>query len=202
MAKRKKKIKRPGLIYVLLGALLVVYAVCFKRHRVIKNLPKGLKPPYIIVGNHTSFYDFVYAFRSVYPERINFVVARKYFHYSGLSLIMRLARAIQKACISRIPNYHGILTVLKQGGIIGIFPRGQIATSGITLDNGEILQSCKKGRGSGCQRLTAGAYFSNPPGRRTAEGKGGEQADLSLPGTRSKTASRCGYGQDKAEYIS
>jgi 1-acyl-sn-glycerol-3-phosphate acyltransferase len=183
MAKRKKKIKRPGFIYVLLGALLVVYAVCFKRHRVIKNLPKGLKPPYIIVGNHTSFYDFVYAFRSVYPERINFVVARKYFHYSGLSLIMRLSRAIPKSLYQPdTGTIMGILTVLKQGGIIGIFPEGQIATSGITLDNGEtIAKLVKKAEVPVVSVLTAGAYFSNPPwaknGRR---GRGESRAELIL----------------------
>ena len=182
-SKGKRKAKRPGIIYVLLGALLIVYAVFFKHHKIKKNQPEGLKPPYIIVGNHTSFYDFVYAFRSVYPKRINFVVARKYFHYSGLSLIMKLARAIPKSLYQPdTGTIISILSILKQGGIIGIFPEGQIATSGITLDNGEtIAKLVKKAEVPVVRVHTAGAYFANPPwAKNSRKGRVESRVDLIL----------------------
>jgi 1-acyl-sn-glycerol-3-phosphate acyltransferase len=169
--KDKRRIKRPGAIrYVLLGGLVAVYAAAVKRHRLLSRLPEGVKPPFLIVGNHTSFFDFVYAVRAFFPKRINFVVARKYFHFKGLGWVMKTARAIPKSLYqSDTGTILSMFSILKQGGIVGIYPEGQISVSGISIDNGEaIAKFVKKAGVPVVSILTGGSYFCNPPWAKTA----------------------------------
>lgn len=134
---KSNKIKRPSpWIYLPLVGLANVYTRLVKRHRfyggeIIKELVKG---PLLVIGNHTSFYDFLYMARILYPHRINFVVAAKYFRFPGLSLVFRLARAIPKNLFSAdIRTVSRSISIIKQGGIVGIYPEGQISLGGIIL---------------------------------------------------------------------
>ena len=186
----KRRIKRPGRVrYVTLGGLVSLYAVVCKRHKLYIQIPDSLKPPYIIVGNHTSFFDFVYAVRSFYPERVNFVVARKYFHYSGLRWVMKAARAIPKSLYQRdMSTIVTMFSILKQGGVVGIFPEGQISINGISIDNGEAIAKFIKRAGVPVVRLlTGGAYFGNPPWAKNArKGQVESHVDLVLTGDQSR----------------
>lgn len=162
----KNRIKRPGAVrYVLLGGIVAVYAAAFKRHRLISKLPDNVKPPFLIVGNHTSFYDFVYAIRAFFPLRINFVVARKYFHFKGLGWVMKIARAIPKSLYQNdTSTIMKMFAVLKQGGIVGLYPEGQISIDGISIENsGSIAKFIKKADVPVVSIQTGGSYFCNPP---------------------------------------
>jgi 1-acyl-sn-glycerol-3-phosphate acyltransferase len=180
----KRQAKRPGLIrYALLGGLISLYARLFKHQKVISALPKGLKPPYIVIGNHTTFYDFVYTIRCLYPERINFVVARKYFHFTGLGPVMKLGRAIPKSLFqSDTGTIVAMLQILKQGGVVGMFPEGQISIGGITNDYNEAIAKLIKKAGVPVVRvLTGGAYFCDPPwGKNPRKGPIESRVDLVL----------------------
>ena len=138
----KRRVKRPGAVrYVLLGGIVAAYAAAIKRHKLVSRLPGGVKPPFIIVGNHTSFYDFVYAVRAFFPVRINFVVARKYFHFKGLGWVMKTARAIPK---SLYQNDAGTIVkmfdILKQGGVVGILDEdGRLAIAGAGGDQDQLV---------------------------------------------------------------
>ena len=185
----RRAVKRPGRVrYVVLGGLVTLYAVICKRHKLHYTLPDGLKPPYIIVGNHSSFYDFVYAVRAFYPERVNFVVARKYFHYSGLRWVMKTARAIPKSLYQTDMNtVVTMFNILKQGGVIGIFPEGQISINGISIDNGEAIAKFVRRAGVPVVRLlTGGAYFGNPPWAKNAR-RGLVESHVDLVLTREQT---------------
>lgn len=134
---KSKKIKRPSpWIYLPLVGLANIYTHLVKKHRffggeVIKELAQE---PLLVIGNHTSFYDFLYMARIFYPHRINFVVAAKYFRFRSLSLVFRLARAIPKNLFSAdIRTVTRSIAIIKRGGIVGIYPEGQISLSGITL---------------------------------------------------------------------
>jgi 1-acyl-sn-glycerol-3-phosphate acyltransferase len=184
MNRKKRRAERPGrLRYALLGGLISLYARFFKRQKVLSALPKGLKPPYIVVGNHTTFYDFVYVIRCLFPERINFVVARKYFHFTGLGAIMKLGRAIPKSLFqSDTGTIVAMLQILRQGGVVGIFPEGQISIGGITGDyNDAIAKLVKKARVPVVRVLTGGAYFCDPPwGKNRRKGLIESRVDLVL----------------------
>ena len=178
----KSGTRRPGrLVYIVLGGLLYVYAAAFKKHRVVNELPDWLKPPFLIVGNHSSFYDFVYTVRALYPQRISFVVARKYFHYAGLGWLMKTARAIPKSLFQTdTGTIMAMFNILRQGGVVGIFPEGQISISGRTDENAETLAKFVKRAGVPVVRiLTGGAYFCNPPWSKNAR-RGRVESTVSL----------------------
>ena len=134
---KKTSIKRPSAwIYLPLVGLANLYTRFVKKHKFVgKEQLKGLEgEPLLIIGNHTSFYDFLYMARILYPHRINFVVAAKYFRFPGLSQILRFARAIPKNLFSAdIRTVSRSVSIIKQGGIVGIYPEGQISLGGITL---------------------------------------------------------------------
>lgn len=185
----KYKVKRPSIIlYVILGGLLSLYAAIFKKHKVASELPKGLKPPFIIVCNHTSFFDFVYSARAFYPKRVNFVVARKYFHFPGLHWVLKMAHAIPKSLYQAdISTITSMFDIIKQGGIVGLYPEGQISIHGITIDIGEaIAKFIKKSGVPVVSLLTGGAYFTNPPWSKTSR-KGTIESHIKLVLTKEQT---------------
>lgn len=167
--KKKYREKRANrIVYLVLGGIVALYAIVFKRQRIKSSLPKDFKAPFIIVGNHSNFFDFIYAIRAFYPHRINFVVARKYFHFPLLSWVMRMAHSIPKSLFQPdIGTIASMLDILKQGGIVGVYPEGQIAIRGITNENGETIAKLVKKTGMPVVRvLTGGAYFCDPPWAR------------------------------------
>lgn len=169
--KKKYKEKRANrLVYLVLGCIVALYAKVFKRQKIKSSLPKDLKAPFIIVGNHSNFFDFIYVTRAFYPHRINFVVARKYFHFPILSWVMKISHSIPKSLFQTdIGTIASMLDILKQDGIVGIYPEGQIAIQGITNENGEAFAKLVKKTGVPVVRvLTGGAYFCDPPWARNS----------------------------------
>lgn len=62
-----------------------------------------------------------------------------------------------------------MLEILKQGGILGLYPEGQISIHGVTIENGEsIAKFIKKSAVPVVRILTGGAYLSNPPWAKTS----------------------------------
>lgn len=165
---KSTEIKRPSpLVYLPLVGLANIYTKLVKKHRyygreVIKELAKE---PFLVVGNHTSFYDFLYMARIIYPHRINFVVAAKYFRFHGLSLVFRLGRAIPKNLFSAdIRTVARSISIIKQGGIVGIYPEGQISLGGITLPLPDGIGKLVKHLGVPVVAVkTYGGGFVDPP---------------------------------------
>lgn len=121
--------KKPnGCLFWPLGGLLKVYAYA-KGQRIIKK--DKITGPAITLSNHTSFYDFIYTTTALYPKRMNYLAAHKMFFDPLLGVLLRLSRAIPKALLQ--PDAVATLKalrVLKNNGILSIFPEGQISPSG------------------------------------------------------------------------
>ena len=124
--------KRPNpFLWLPLAGLLKVSAY-FQGNRLVNKIK--IKKPAIILSNHASFRDYVYVTAAVYPHRINYMAAAKMFYEPERRPFLKLARAIP------ICSYQGdlkavasALQILKKGGIIGIFPEGQITYHGKSL---------------------------------------------------------------------
>jgi 1-acyl-sn-glycerol-3-phosphate acyltransferase len=165
---KANKIKRPSpWIYLPLVGLANIYTRLVKRHRfsggeIIAGVTDG---PLLVIGNHTSFYDFLYMARIFYPHRINFVVAAKYFRFKGLAQVFRLAQAIPKNLFSAdIRTVSRAASVIRQGGIVGIYPEGQISLGGITLPLPEGMGKLVKHLNVPVVAVkTYGAGFVDPP---------------------------------------
>ncbi len=173
----------PRVFYLLLAGLVALYAAFIKGQKIETTIKGKVEPPFIIIGNHTSFYDFVYSVRAFYPHRINFVVARKYFHFPWLGGLLKTAQAIPKSLYQPdMGSVMGMLDIIRQGGIVAIYPEGQIATHGVTLENGDATAKFIKKAGVPVARiLTEGAYLMDPPwGKAHRSGAVESKVDLIL----------------------
>ena len=155
--------KRPNpILYWFLGSLLLIYA--FLKGQRIKRLHR-LKKGAIVLSNHTSFYDFIYTTTATFPHRINYLAVDKMFYEPVAGFFMRLARAIPKPLFESDPtSIRKAFSVLKNNGIVGIFPEGQISAIGSTLPiSKSIAKFIKKAQVNVYIAKHEGAYFVNPP---------------------------------------
>jgi len=94
---------------------------------------KGLKPPYVILANHTNFWD-PFLLSMCFPEPVYFVTSDAYFRNPILKYLLKLVGAIPKTkSVSDPLSIRGIIEVVRSNGIIGIFPEGRRNWDGRTL---------------------------------------------------------------------
>jgi 1-acyl-sn-glycerol-3-phosphate acyltransferase len=57
-------------------AWLLAFPETIKHHvKIRKHGIKGIKPPYVLLCNHNSFFDFKVATRAIFPHMANYIVA-------------------------------------------------------------------------------------------------------------------------------
>lgn len=155
--------KRPNpLAYVPLGGLLKLFAF-FKGQRIIRKTK--ITRPAFLISNHTSFYDFIYTTCAVYPLRVTHVAADKMFYDPLLGFFLRFARAIPKPLFQSDPiATRRTIEIIRKGGVVAIFPEGQISAIGKTYEPVEsIAKLFKKMRVDVYAIKHHNAYFVNPP---------------------------------------
>lgn len=131
------------------------------------SLLKDVKPPYVVLCNHESFYDFYYLKQLIPDVNPAFVVNR---HYISMPVIRTLAK---KAGFIPKRLFHTdmvtpvkILRAIRGGYPVAIFPEGRLSLTGV--QNPIVEHSA-----SFYQKLNAdlvlvkisGAYFANPKWR-------------------------------------
>ena len=132
---RTKKYKKPNkLLYNLLLAFVVKglarkYKTTFNRK---VNLKKYKNKQFILIGNHASRADYIFATLAVGGKHpLNFVVGHNEFYRSHLKLIFNIANAIpKKNFVTDMTAMRGISSIIKAGGNICIFPEGMSSISG------------------------------------------------------------------------
>lgn len=94
---------------------------------------KGLKPPYVIIANHTNFWD-PFLLSMCFPEPVYFVTSDAYFRNPVLKHLLNLVGAIPKTkSVSDPMSIRGIIEVVRSNGVVGIFPEGRRNWDGRTL---------------------------------------------------------------------
>lgn len=92
------------------------------------ELPKG---PSIVLCNHGSFIDFVYAgllLRKSYPH---FVIARLYFYHKWLGRLLHLLGGFPKSMFAMdVESTKNCLRVLKDGEVLVMMPEARLSTAG------------------------------------------------------------------------
>ncbi len=89
------------------------------------------KGPYIVVGNHASRLDYIYAALAFYPHTLNFVAGYNEFFRSHLAFVFRLMQVVPKR--NFVPDTYTIrevTRVLNGGGRVALFPEGMSSISG------------------------------------------------------------------------
>lgn len=95
--------------------------------KVDKSAIKGLKGPFLVLGNHTSWVDFLYFSNCVYPHPMNVVVTSNVFYMKFLGKLFTDFGAIPKkqftsdfSCIKHIKRN------LDNGNSVLLFPEGAL----------------------------------------------------------------------------
>lgn len=132
----------------------------------IKTVNKIGKPeaPSIILCNHGSFIDFVYAAALLRKYKPHFIVARLYFYNKLLAPLLRKVGAFPKSMFALdMENAKNCLTVLKNHEILAMMPEARLSTTGRFEDiQGSTYSFIKK---SGVPVYTikiGGDYFADP----------------------------------------
>lgn len=114
--------------YVISRILLFFRGV---RIRFTDRVGKELEKPCVVLCNHGSFIDFVYAGKLLRRNGPNFIVARLYFYRNDLGGLLRFHGCFPKSMFTL--DYESIknsMTVLKRGGVLAMMPEARLSTAG------------------------------------------------------------------------
>ena len=101
----------------------------------LKNNVGKLEKPCIVLCNHGSFYDFVYAGKLLRKEKPHFVVARMYFHHKWLNRVLRGTGAFPKSMFTAdVESSKNCLKVINGGGVLAMMPEARLSTVGTFED--------------------------------------------------------------------
>jgi len=122
-----------------------------------------IKPPYIVVANHTNFWD-PFWINEYIKHPIQFVTSDNIFRSPLSRLAMRLCGAIPKSKLMNDPTSVGrILRAIRSGGVVGIFPEGARTYDGRTLEPSLPVSRLIKRLGVPVVSVTIkGGYLSRP----------------------------------------
>ncbi len=130
MEKIARKIKKPN--KVLLGVAKLFYGnpmSCFCWKLKTENKIGKLKPPYLILANHSSFEDIVIGGTACYPITPNYVAS--YNLLIGHEKLMRSLGAVpKKQFVKDFSLIRDIRSMLRNGHVVTILPEGKISVDG------------------------------------------------------------------------
>lgn len=132
----------------------------------VKTVNKIGKPeePSIVLCNHGSFIDFIYAAALLRKYKPHFIVARLYFYHSILGYLLRKVGAFPKSMFAMdMENAKNCLTVLKKGQILAMMPEARLSTAGRFEDIQSSTYSFIKKSGVPVYTVKIGGdYFADP----------------------------------------
>ena len=130
----------------------------------IKNEIGKVQGPAIVLCNHGSFIDFVYAGRLLKKSRPHFVVARLYFYHKWLGKVLRHFGCIPKSMFSSdVDSTKSCMRVLGAGKVLAMMPEARLSTvgkyEGIQDTTFKFIQHANVAVYTLCSN---GSYFANP----------------------------------------
>ena len=89
------------------------------------------KGPFVLLSNHASNYDFLYAFPQVWPRRMNAVVSQHFFGTRFLGWLLRVMGCIPIKQFTSDPSaVRDILAVIRAGRGLLLFPEAEVSGQG------------------------------------------------------------------------
>ena len=132
----------------------------------IKTVNKIGKPstPAIVLCNHGSFIDFIYATALMRKSKPHFIVARLYFYNKKLGWVLRKVGAFPKSMFAMdMENAKNCLTVLKNKELLAMMPEARLSTAGKFEDIQETTYSFVKKSGVDVYTIKiCGDYLADP----------------------------------------
>ena len=132
----------------------------------VKTVNKVGRPqtPSIILCNHGSFIDFVYAAALLRKYKPHFIVARLYFYHRFLGWLLRTVGAFPKSMFAiDLENAKNCLTVLRSNQILAMMPEARLSTTGRFEDIQDSTYAFIKKAGVSVYTIKlCGDYFADP----------------------------------------
>ena len=118
------------LITVLYYVIRAYLFLCGVRLKTVNKVGKPEEPS-LVLCNHGSFIDFIYAEALLRKYKPHFIVARLYFYDSRLGWLLRRLGAFPKSMFAMdMENAKNCLTVLKNKEILAMMPEARLSTAG------------------------------------------------------------------------
>lgn len=123
-----------------------------------------IEGPAIVLCNHGSFIDFVFAGTLLRKKRPNFVVARLYFYNKLYARIMKKGGCFPKSMFTPdLDSAKNCLRVLKNGDVLAMMPEARLSTVGRFEDIQESTFPFLKSAGVPIYTIKInGDYFASP----------------------------------------
>ncbi|WP_371379200.1 lysophospholipid acyltransferase family protein [Sporomusa aerivorans] len=125
---------------------------------------KDIKPPFIVLGNHTSFLDPALVQCAIAEYPCYFLTTNFYFRQRVIGSILRLCGAIPKIqFLPDVRSTRGALAAIARGDVVGIFPEGRRSIDGSCCDIPEsVARFIKKMKVPVVAVKTNGGYLAWP----------------------------------------
>ena len=151
------------LMSVLYWAIRFWYSLCGIRVKAVNRIGEPEKPS-IILCNHGSFIDFIYAAVLIRKHKPNFIVARLYFYHKYLGWLLRKVGAFPKSMFAMdLENAKNCLTVLREKSHLAMMPEARLSTTGRFEDIQPSTYAFIKKAGVSVYTIKIhGDYFADP----------------------------------------
>ena len=117
-----------------LARLISAPALWSHRTKIQKINVDGLKPPYILLCNHNSFFDFMVAMKVIFPHKANYIVAVDGFvGFPGLKwLMLHLGCIAKRKFTNDVSLVRQIRQIVDNGDIVCFYPEARYSLCGTT----------------------------------------------------------------------
>lgn len=148
---------------VVFGTVKAYFRLCGIKSKVTNKVGKP-ETPSIVLCNHGSFIDFIYAGALLKKFKPNFIAARLYFYDKRLKWLLKTLGAFPKSMFAAdIENVKNCLTVLKEKNHLAMMPEARLSTTGRFEDIQESTYSFIKKAGVAVYTVKIGGnYFADP----------------------------------------
>ena len=120
--------------------------------------------PSIVLCNHGSFIDFIYAAALLRKHKPHFIVARLYFYHTILGFLLRAVGSFPKSMFATdLENAKNCLAVLRENRILAMMPEARLSTTGRFEDIQDSTHAFIKKAGVNVYTVKiCGDYFADP----------------------------------------
>ena len=149
-----------AILYVVVRSYFWLKGVHVKPSKKVQKVEK----PAIVLCNHGSFVDFLFAETLLKKYQPNYVVARLYFYNKYLRWLLKKLGCFPKSMFALdMESTKNCLKVLKEGGCLTMMPEARLSTAGRFEDIQDSTYSFIKKSGVSVYTVKfCGDYFANP----------------------------------------